>query len=47
LDVGPSVQETLALVYRLQTIDNELAQITGEIEASRAGLRKGKRRSPG
>ena len=40
MDVGPSVQETLALVYRLQTIDNELAQITGEIEASRAGLKE-------
>ena len=40
MDVGPSVQETLALVYRLQTIDNELAQITGEIEASRAGLQE-------
>ena len=40
MDVGPSVQETLALVYRLQTIDNELVQITGEIETSRAGLRE-------
>ena len=41
MDVGPSVQETLALVYRLQTIDSELVHIIGEIEAARAHL-KGK-----
>jgi len=40
LDVGPSVQDTLALVYRLQTIDSELAHITQELEASRDALRK-------
>ncbi|MCL4485800.1 MAG: C4-type zinc ribbon domain-containing protein [Nitrospirae bacterium] len=40
MDVGPSVQDTLALVYRLQTIDSELAHITQELEASRDALRK-------
>ncbi len=40
MDVGPSVQDTLALVYRLQTIDSEMAHITQEIEASRETLRK-------
>ncbi len=40
MDVGPSVQDTLALVYRLQTIDSEMAHINQEIEASREALRK-------
>ena len=40
MDVGHSVQDTLALVYRLQSIDSELAHITQEIEASRDALQK-------
>jgi len=40
LDVGPSVQDTLALVYRLQTIDSELAHINQEIEAAKENLQK-------
>ena len=39
MDVGPSVQDTLALVYRLQTIDSELAHINQEIEANLDALR--------
>ncbi len=39
MDVGPSVQDTLALVFRLQTIDSELSQIKQEIEANRQALR--------
>lgn len=40
MDVGPSVQDTLALVYRLQTIDSELAHINREIESAQEDLRK-------
>ncbi len=40
MDVGHSVQDTLALVYRLQSFDSQLAHITQEIEASRDALQK-------
>ena len=40
MDVGPSVQDTLALVYRLQTIDSELAHINQEIELAKENLQK-------
>ncbi len=40
MDVGPTVQDTLALVYRLQTIDSELAHINQEIEVAKENLQK-------